>query len=207
MADKNCKSVIEKLYLKYEYLAKKYSSQISSYELISFEREDLEQEFKIKIFTSIKSYGLRWGKYRRGEASKPVALKYYLETACANKKKDFMKYIEREVGKVSMDDVEYDFGYEQGCIISPETNEFIVNDIDVLEGLSGIERVIFSMFVRGYDNRTLARIISTKVNKNRNESLADVEKVIENQKNYLLDKYCDALTQSVKMYESYSFDD
>ena len=118
-----------------------------------------------------------------------------------------MKYIEREVGKVSMDDVEYDFGYEQGCIISPETNEFIVNDIDVLEGLSGIERVIFSMFVRGYDKRTLARIISTKVNKNRNESLADVEKVIENQKNYLLEKYGDSLTQSVKMYESYSFDD
>ena len=52
-------SMTEKLYLKYEYLAKKYAGLISSYELLSFTREDLEQEFRIKIFTTIKKYGVR----------------------------------------------------------------------------------------------------------------------------------------------------
>ena len=50
----------EKLYLKYEYLAKKYANKIFSYEELSFEYEDLLQEFRIKIFTSLKSYGRRY---------------------------------------------------------------------------------------------------------------------------------------------------
>ena len=83
----------EKLYLKYEYLAKKYANKIFSYEELSFEYEDLLQEFRIKIFTSLKSYGRRYAKFRRGEASKPVPLRFYLEAACSNKARDFIKYI------------------------------------------------------------------------------------------------------------------
>jgi len=74
----------EKLYFRYEYLADKYARKIFSYEELSFEFEDLVQEFKIKIFTSIKSYGKRWGKYKRNEASKPVPIRFYLEAACSN---------------------------------------------------------------------------------------------------------------------------
>ena len=49
----------EKLYHRYEYLAKRYESKIFSYEQLSFEYEDLVQEFRLKIWTSIKSYGKR----------------------------------------------------------------------------------------------------------------------------------------------------
>ena len=41
----------EKAFHKYEYLAQKYASKIYSYEELSFEFEDLLQEFRIKIFT------------------------------------------------------------------------------------------------------------------------------------------------------------
>ena len=200
-------SMTEKLYLKYEYLAKKYAGLISSYELLSFTREDLEQEFRIKIFTTIKKYGVRWGKYRRGEISKPVALKYYIETACSNKRKDFMKYIEREGGKVYIDDINYDFGVEEGSIIAPESNTFIVRDVDVLEGLEGIERSIFSLFVRGYDKRALARVYSAKVNITKSESLVKVTKIIDDQRQYLLDTYGDELTKQKQVYSSYNLDD
>ena len=40
----------ERLYLKYEYLAKKYANKIFSFEELAFEYEDLLQEFRIKIF-------------------------------------------------------------------------------------------------------------------------------------------------------------
>ena len=201
------KSITEQLYLKYEYIAKRYAGQINSYECLAFTKEDLEQEFKIKIFTSIKSYGKRWGAYRRGEAKKPVALRYYLETACANKRKDFMKYIERENVKCSIDDINYDFGIEDRSFISPETNEFIVRDINLLEHLEGIEKTIFSMFVRGYDMRTLARIFSAKVNNTKSEAKEEVKVIIETQKQYLINKYGNELTQQTRVYSSYSLDD
>ena len=49
------KKTSELLYEKYEYLAKKHAAKIYSYEELSYEYEDLIQEFKIKIFTSIKA--------------------------------------------------------------------------------------------------------------------------------------------------------
>ena len=50
----------EILYSRYEYLAGKYASKIFAYEQLSFEYEDLLQEFRVKIFTSIKAYAVRW---------------------------------------------------------------------------------------------------------------------------------------------------
>ena len=38
-------TVAEKLYFKYEYLAKKYANKIFSYEELSYDYEDLLQEF------------------------------------------------------------------------------------------------------------------------------------------------------------------
>ena len=140
----------EKLYLKYEYLAKKYANKIFSYEELSFEYEDLLQEFRIKIFTSLKSYGRRYAKFRRGEASKPVPLRFYLEAACSNKARDFIKYISRENHKVSIDDINYDFGTESDSEINPSDNKFIINDVNLLEGLTGKERSAFSLYLRGY---------------------------------------------------------
>ena len=98
----------EKLYQKYEFLAKKYANKIFSYHEISFEYEDLLQEFRVKIFTSIKSYGRRWSKFRKGEAPRPVPMRYYLEAACGNKARDFIKYISRENHKVSIDEINYE---------------------------------------------------------------------------------------------------
>lgn len=203
----NGSSITERLYLKYEYLAKRYANQISSYECLAFTREDLEQEFKVKIFTSLRSYGRRWAKYRRGEASKPVPLRYYLETACSNRRKDLMKYIERENVKTSIDDICYDFGREDNSHIRPEDNEFIIHDINVLEGMEGIARIIFSMFVRGYDKRTLARIYSAKVNNTKTEARKEVEQIIDTQKSNLLAKYGNDLTQLSTVYSSYKIED
>lgn len=205
----------EKLYHRYEYLAKRYASKIFSYEQLSFEYEDLVQEFRLKIWTSIKSYGKRWAKYRRNEASKPVPIKYYLEAACSNKMRDFMKYISRENYKVSIDEINYDFGIEDDSKIIPEKNKFIVNGVDLLEGLTGKEKIIFSLFLRGYNKSFLNKVYcnNDKEKKARKEILNTGDKpfgvadIIELQKSYLIQKYGNELMQQRRVFSSYSLED
>lgn len=205
----------EKLYLKYEYLAKKYAARVFAYEELSFEFEDLVQEFRLKIFTSIKSYGRRYARYRKGEDCKPVHIKYYLECACGNKMRDFMKYISRENYKVRIDDVDFDYGVECDSDIDLERNRFIVRGIDLLEGLCGKERAIFSLYLRGYNNNFLNKVyFSTKQEKDaKKKVIADgdtpfgASDIVEMQKQYLLSKYGSELMQATKVYRQVSFDD
>lgn len=200
----------EKIYLRYEYLAKKYAAKVFSYEELSFEFEDLVQEFKLKIFMSIKAYGRRWLKYRNGEASRPVPIRYYLECACGNKMRDFMKYISRENHKARIDDINYDFGSDDDCIIEPFQNKFVVRGIDLLEGLSGKERAVFSLFLRGYNITFLNKVyFSTKQEKEAKRNVAkddipfDAADIIQMQKEKLLKKYGSELQASRKVYQSY----
>jgi len=210
---KNIK-ISEKLYFRYEYLANRYASKIFSYEELSFEFEDLVQEFKIKIFTSIKSYGRRWAKYRRNEATKPVPIKYYLEAACSNKMRDFMKYISRENYKMRIDDIHYDYGVEDDTNISPEKNKFIVKGVDLLEGLTGKERAVFSLFLRGYNTKILNKVYFNNDEKKMRKQVIDsgdepftVADIIEMQKSYLIQKYGSDLLQQRKVYSSYNLDE
>lgn len=207
--------ISEQLYYKYEYLANKYASRIFSYEQLSFEYEDLVQEFRIKIFTSIKAYGKRWSKYRKGEASKPVPLKYYLEAACGNKMRDFTKYITRENNKVSIDEISYDYGINDDTHIVPEKNIFIVNGVNLLEGLSGKEMAVFSLYLRGHNKNLLNKVYfnNEKEKKLRKEILDSgdepfgVADIIENQKSYLIKKYGNELLQQNKVFSTYDFDE
>lgn len=207
--------ISERIYLRYEYLAKKYASQIFSYEELGFTMDDLIQEFKIKIFTSIKAYGRRWAKYRRGEESRPIPIRYYLECACGNKKRDFMKYISNENHKVRIDEINYDFGVEDDYAIDVKANKFIVRSIDLLEGLTGKERLVFSLFLRGYNMTFLRKVyFSTKQEKETRKEIIDngdepfgPADIIEMQREYLLNKYGNDLRQSQKVYRSFQLDD
>lgn len=205
----------EKLYLKYEYLAKKYAARVFAYEELSFEFEDLVQEFRLKIFTSIKAYGRKYARYRKGEDCKPVHIKYYLECACGNKMRDFMKYITKENYKVRIDDVDFDYGVECESEIAPERNRFIVRGIDLLEGLCGKERLIFSLYLRGYNNIFLNKVyFNTKQEKDAKRGVIangdvpfGVSDIIEIQKQYLLKKYGSELMQATKVYQQVNLED
>ena len=205
----------ERLYSKYEYLAKKYASKIFSYEALSFEYEDLVQEFRLKIFICIKSYGRRYARYMRGEASRPVPIKYYLEAACGNKACDFMKFISREGYKVRMDDINYDYGIEDDSVTDTRANRFVANGVNLLEGLSGKERAVFSLFLRGYGTNFLRKVyfnnakekaLKKEVVESGDEPI-DVTDVIEMQREYLIKRYGSALLEQKKVYSSYSVDD
>lgn len=201
----------EILYKRYEYLARKYANKIYSYEQLSFEYDDLLQEFRIKIFTSIKAYGKRWSKYRKGEASKPVPLKYYLECACGNKMRDFMKLITRENYKTSIEDINFDYGITMNNNIVVDKAVFIVNDVDLLEGLSGKERVVFALYLQGYNERFLNKVYCSRKKKKELKALDEepiiAKDIIEMQRNYIINKYGNELLQAQRTYTSYELDD
>lgn len=205
----------ERIYLKYEYLAKKYASKIFSYEALSFEYEDLIQEFRLKIFTSLKAYGRRYARFLRGEAPRPVPIKYYLEAACGNKARDFMKYISREGYKTRIDDINYDYGVEDDSATDTGANRFIVNGVDLLEGLRGKERAVFSLFLRGYNASFLRKVyFSNAKEKSLKRAVIasgdepfDVTDIIDSQRQYLIARYGDSLMEQRRVYASYSVDD
>lgn len=205
----------EKLYFQYEYLAKKYASKIFSYQELSFDYEDLLQEFRIKIYTAIKAYGRRWGKFRRGEAPRPVPIRYYLECACGNKARDFMKYISRENHKTSIDDIEFDFGVEQDSEIAPSSNVFIVNGVNLLEGLSGKERAVMSLFLRGYKATFIRKVYFSNASERKTRKAVidsgdeplDVKDIIDAQREFLIRKYGAELMKARTIYTTYKIDE
>ena len=205
----------EILYSRYEYLAGKYASKIFAYEQLSFEYEDLLQEFRVKIFTSIKAYAVRWKKYRKTGRNKPVPIQYYLEAACSNKARDFMKLISRENYKTRIDEINYDFGTLQDSEINPSKNRFFINGVDLLEGLSGKERMIFSLYLRGYNKGFLSKVYYSKKCErkakqqviNSGDEPFTPQDIIDMQKAKLIAKYGNELLQATQVYSTYSFDD
>lgn len=209
------KKMSEILYNRYEYLAAKHASKVFSYEELSLEYEDLLQEFRIKIFTSIKAYGRRWKKYREQGGNKPVHIKFYLEAACGNKVRDFIKLISRENHKVRIDEMSYDFGIVNDSEINLSKNIFVVNGVDLLDGLSGKERMVFSLYLRGYNKNFLNKVYySKKSEKELKQAVEDSgddcltpQDIIDMQKSILIKKYGDDLIQANNVYVTHKIED
>ena len=176
---------IERTYLKYDHLAYKYANKIHSYEQIAFEYEDLVQEFKLKIYTSILAYNKKWLKHLKEGYIKPVPLLFYIESSCMNKAKDFMKYISYEEFKISIEDNDFDYGSYTETEINASQNKFILNGIDLLEGLDKISKTALSMYLRGYTKKEIDKVI---LNKNKEVCLT-TDEILENQKAFLISKY------------------
>lgn len=190
----------EEIFKKYEYLADRYASKIFSYDQLSLEYEDLLQEFRLKILTSIEAYTNRWKKHIKEGYAKPTPIRFYLEAACSSKAKDFMKYITRENHKVRMDDIDYDYGLISDCQMDDSTNTFILNGIDLLENLSGKQRIAFSMYLKGFNNKKIDKVINNKITTIANEK----PKVVQKQIDYLLKNYGSELTQESQVYEYFN---
>ena len=144
------KRVVDKLFEQYQHLAQVYASKVFSYENIGLEKEDIVQELSIKIYQSILAYSEKWMRYKSGEEKKPVPLQAYIMTALSNKVLDITKLIDRQGVTTPMSEVDFDYGVEDTTRIDAERNEFILNGVDVLEGLCGRERTMFIMFIRGH---------------------------------------------------------
>lgn len=191
---KTKESASERVFKKYQYLSEKTARKINV-GISSYELEDLIQEFNMKLWSSIKAYGRKYLAYRRGEEPKPVPLKYYLQSVIANKAKDMMKYLSRTSSNLRIDDVSYDYGMVDETRIIPEKNTFIVKDVNLLEGLQGIDKAVFSMYLRGYNTSVIKKISG------------DANQIIKRQKKYIADTYESELLTKNRIFSSYCLED
>lgn len=148
-------SPIQVLYSKHEYLAKFYADKIFNFERFGYEKIDIIQEFRIKIYTSIISHSEKWAEYRKTGKYKPVPIEYYLKAAMVNKVKDFIKLFNMEIveniDKISIesDGFDYGLGSDVTSVISLNDNICEINGIDIFQGLIGRKKTIFSEYISG----------------------------------------------------------
>lgn len=156
-------SVLLRYYEKFEPLARKYAFKIYQAEKIGFEFEDLVQEFKIKIYTSILAYGNYYQRYKERGLYKPWPIEMYVRRSLDNKYKDFIKSINQADYKtISIEQDGFDYSLlhsmESHIIINERVCECEINGVNLLEGLTDIEGRCFMMFLKGYTISKLQKI-------------------------------------------------
>jgi hypothetical protein len=202
---------VDVLYYKYEYLAKRYSKRIFNYNEISLEYKDLLQDFKLKIFNSIKTYGKRWLYYRNTGTCKPVPIKFYLESACKKHSLSIIHEIQKLNNKVSIDNIDYDWGYNNEINYTTNTEiskvvepNIIVKGINLCEGLKEVDNYVFNMYLSGYKTKEIVNGVMKNYNQNMKES--NVRNIVNSQKHYIQENYYTELLSSNQKYVSYKME-
>jgi hypothetical protein len=164
-------SRINKLFKKYDYLCKIYANKVYDVHVLAYEKEDIIQELRIKLYNSIIAYGRRWSEYKRTGRYKPVPLVYHLRLSLINRVKDFIKYVNRSKDMfVGMEALTYDKGICVSSTINPSKNQYIVNDINLLDGLNKVEKPAYILHMKGFEMRKIKAVFKGK--------LVDVESII-----------------------------
>jgi hypothetical protein len=196
-------SAVTKLYMKYEYMASYYASSIFNFERYGLEKEDVVQEFKIKIYTAIIGYAEKWKIYRQTNKYKPIPIEYYIKTAMVNKKKDFIKLFNMEevsnASKISIEQDGFDFSdyTDISSKIHFENNICCINGVDLFLGLRGRKKDVFSMYLQGFNVIEIADVYPN----------IDVNNVIFNQVEFIKTKRKDLLNYKKMRYSKVSINE
>lgn len=164
-------------YKKYEHLAYRYANHIYDIHYLGFEKEDLVQELKIKIYTSIGKFGEKWSLYLKTGLCKPVPLVKYLESCMNMKLRDYIKQIQKTRNssfafRSCLDEV--DIGREADYTeIDFLKNNIVIKGVDILHGLNKEEKQVFSLHLKGYTKAEISKFCANKK--------VDVVSTIDNQ--------------------------
>jgi hypothetical protein len=150
-------TLTERYYFKFEHLAKYYADKIWSENNIGMEKQDIVQELKEKLFTSIKMYAKKWAEYKKTGRCKPVPMEAYLRSALLNKSRDFIKDINK-VKMIPMSQINFDYGREHKEILDAENMEFVIDGFDVLSLFKGQERKMIKFHLKGADKTKIEKI-------------------------------------------------
>lgn len=154
---------IEIFYHRHSHLAEYYASKIFNEDNISMEKEDIVQELRLKLWTSIKSYIEKWQEWKETNRMKPVPLPFYLKTAMINRSKDFIREINK-VKTIPMSQINFDYGQEDFPIeVDFLNNKLMVGVTDVLESLSRDEKKFFMLYFKGFTISKINRIYKGKM--------------------------------------------
>lgn len=192
-------SIIENYYKKFQHLAPQYASKVFSYQRIGYDRDDVVQEFRIKIYTSIIAYAARWKKYKEQGRYKPIDIETYIKSALANKVRDFIKAIKETPSKLSIEDTQFDYGR----LTDGESNLSVkgviceLNGVSLIQGLDPKQSICFILYLKGYEISFIKRLYKG----------VNVERIIAKQKKNL-EKYKKQLVEKNEVeFVSHHFSD
>jgi hypothetical protein len=207
--NKEHKKAIERLYVRYEYLAEVYTQKIYNYDRLGMERDDIIQEFKLKIWYSITKYVERWANYKRTGKYKPIPLPFFLKNNLNKLIIDFSKKInsyyvdvlgnqhQRINGVVSMQEVGFDMGKNTEVMSNLDLSgkgKLIIGGIDILSGLDKRECRVFCMYLKGYPMKTINKVVPE----------LDASEVIHRQINNLKPVRQELLSRDEFLYKSFN---
>jgi len=174
---------IDILYRKYEYLAGIYARKVFNLDAISYDKEDILQDFRTKLFTTIVNYVKQFKKFRDGHRRRPIMIEPYLRLSMSNLVVDFIKKMNQSKhnGWNHYLSIERDgFDYSSGSnitgnfdsIVNFKISEFKedeiieLNGIDILQGLENRkDKMAFVMFLKGYKMKTIDQVLKIKSGK------------------------------------------
>ena len=158
---------LEKFYERHEHLAQYYASKIWNEHNIGMEREDLVQELKLKLWTSIQAYMKRWKEYKDTGYNKPMQMEFYLRTALSNKCRDFIRKI-NEATIVPMSQVDFDHGKDDfNMEFDFKNKKLIIGQMDVMENWCLEDKKLFMLYFKGLSLAKIKKIYKGDKNPRR----------------------------------------
>jgi hypothetical protein len=155
-------------YKKFEYLATNYSFRVFNFERHGYERDDIIQELRIKIYNCTKTYLDKWQEYRQTGRYKPIPIEYYIKCAMGNRVKDFIKIFNNEAventDKVSIHDELYDEGVHSTMESQFNLHRCIctINGVDFFDNLNAKQKTCFSYYLQGVPVSQLRKMPALK---------------------------------------------
>lgn len=190
---------LEILFYKYEPMVYRYANKLYDVGALGMDKDDILQELRVKLYTSMLGYLKRWKEYRTTGRRKPVSMYHYLQCCMGNHVTDFITKIRRiqEVFKKnSLETESYDYGVQQSntsIIDLGAAKVAVLNGVDLLQGLSGDSLAIWMLHLKGYTSLEIERLLHTRMER-LNIEPHWVKSVITHQRKRLA-KYAETLRQ------------
>lgn len=201
--------IVEKFYCKYEYLVYSYCKNLKNLEKCGYEKDDLLQELKMRLFMGIQAYGRKYKVYLETGLMKPIPIEYYLRTLLKNRIKDFYQMFEKykRMNTNIMIGEDVDLGYrsdlERGININFDEKKLMVNDVDILSDLDVFEKNCVCLYFKGYSINNIQKLVKNKKFKNCENFKVWFQKYLKNlQSNTLLRE-----SEQNHIFERYSYSD
>lgn len=168
------------LFEKYQYLASEYAKKLFDTRKISMEYQDVLQEFRLHLYTSVLAYMRAVEKFEQTGFRQPVPAPFYLMSCMKRHVVDFISTINSEkTNTVSFfDKYDLDFGVTNNNHIESDLNneKLSINGYDIFQGMNPRERKVFALFLKGLSKEEMRKIFKDNV---------DVDSIIDNKISYL----------------------
>lgn len=173
-------TTIENIYNRYDYLCGYYASKIIIPSNSPYEKDDIIQELRMRLFMSIQTYSVKYSKFLETGSGKPIPLQFYVKTVLINRTKDLMKEVNTSNLNLSIQSSGLNFGTDKKEF-SYENYNLVIDGENILDLFSGDERVIMKLLlIKNFDQKEVVKKFKNKI-----EIKETIEKGLEKIKEFL----------------------